>query len=61
MIEDSYGNRTRGIAFNSVNQDIGNFLDSSSGETVDLIAILRKNEWNNEVSIQLQIEDIIIS
>ena len=61
MIEDSYGNRTRGIAFNSVNQDIGNFLDSFSGENVDLITILQKNEWNNEISVQLQIEDIISS
>ena len=61
LIEDNYGNKTKGIVFNSVNHDLGNFLDSFSGESVDLVATLRRNTWNNEISIQLQVEDIIVN
>ena len=61
LIEDNYGNKTKGIVFNSVNHDLGNFLDSFSGESIDLVATLRRNTWNNEISIQLQVEDIIVS
>ena len=61
LIEDNYGNKTKGIVFNSVNHDLGNFLDSFSGESIDLIATLRRNTWNNEISIQLQVEDIIVN
>ena len=53
--------KTKGIVFNSVNHDLGNFLDSFSGESIDLVATLRRNTWNNEISIQLQVEDIIVS
>ena len=52
LIEDDYGNKTKGIVFNSVNHDLGNFLDSFSGESIDLVATLRRNTWNNEISIQ---------
>ena len=61
LIEDNYGNKTKGIVFNSVNHDLGNFLDSFSGESIDLVATLRRNTWNNEISIQLQVEDIIVN
>ena len=47
--------------FNSVNHDLGNFLERFSGESIDLIATLRRNTWNNEISIQLQVEDIIVN
>ena len=61
LIEDNYGNKTKGIVFNSVNHDLGNFLDGFSGESIDLVATLRRNTWNNEISIQLQVEDIIVN
>ena len=61
LIEDFYGNKIRGIAFNSANQDIGNFLDRYSGENVDLVVTLKRNEWNKEISVQLQVEDIIVN
>ena len=61
LIEDFYGNKIRGIAFNSANQDIGNFLDRYSGENVDLVVTIKRNEWNKEISVQLQVEDIIVN
>ncbi len=61
LIEDDFGNKTRGIAFNSVNHNLGNFFENFSGESVDLVVTLNKNSWNNEVSIQVQVEDIIVN
>ena len=61
VIQDIYGNRARGIVFNSVNHDLGKFFINYSGENVDLIIVLKKNEWNGDVSIQVQVEDIIVN
>ena len=61
VIQDIYGNRARGIVFNSVNHDLGKFFMNYSGENVDLILVLKKNEWNGDVSIQVQVEDIIVN
>ena len=32
LIEDDYGNRIRGIIFNSVNQELGKFLENFLGK-----------------------------
>ena len=61
LIEDDYGNRIRGIIFNSVNQELGNFLENFSGENINLVVTLKRNDWNGEATIQLQVEDIIVN
>ena len=61
IVEDFFGNKIRGIIFNSVNNNLGNFFERFSGESVDLIVTLKRNDWNGEVSTQLQVEDIISS
>ena len=61
LIEDDYGNKVKGIAFNSVNQELGDFFQNFTGEHVDMVITLRKNVWNGEVSIQVQVEDILVN
>ena len=59
VISDTYGNKIKGIAFNTVNQDLGNFFQGFSDEIVDIIVTLKDNFWGGERSIQIQVEDVV--
>ena len=61
VISDAFGNKIKGIAFNTVNEDLGKFFQEFTGETVDMIVTLKDNFWGGERTIQVQIEDIIKS
>ena len=61
VITDAFGNKIKGIAFNTVNEDMGNFFQDFSGEIVDIVVTLKDNFWGGERTIQVQIEDIIKS
>ncbi|MBF92136.1 MAG: single-stranded-DNA-specific exonuclease RecJ [Rickettsiales bacterium] len=60
FIEDQFGNRKKGIAFNAFDYDLGQIIESRGKEGIDLIVTLRINNWNDQESIELQIEDALI-
>ena len=45
IITDAFGNKIKGIAFNTVNEDMGNFFQDFSGEIVDIVVTLKDNFW----------------
>ena len=59
VIEDIYGNSFKGISFNALKNNIYETLLSSTDSTYDAIVVIKKNVWNGDVNLQLQIEDIV--
>ncbi len=60
FIEDQYGNRKKGIAFNAFDYDLGDVIENTGQEGIDLIVTLKMNNWNDMNTIELQIEDALI-
>ncbi|PPR43772.1 MAG: Single-stranded-DNA-specific exonuclease RecJ [Alphaproteobacteria bacterium MarineAlpha8_Bin1] len=60
FIEDQYGNRKKGIAFNAFDYDLGDVIENTGHEGIDLIVTLKINNWNDKSAIELQIEDVLI-
>ncbi len=56
-VSTSKPRRIRGMAFRSADTELGNFLLSSIGKTVNLIGMLNINQWQGNETAELIIED----
>ena len=58
FVEDSTGNRLKGIFFGAYDAGVGQKLERYNGE-IDLIVTIKLNNWNGEENLEIQIEDVI--
>jgi len=59
ILKPKVGRSIKGISFNSFNTSIGNYLVSYK-KTINVIAQINENIWNNKKSILLNVKDILI-
>jgi single-stranded-DNA-specific exonuclease len=58
-LEDSYGNRIKGIAFNSLGTKLGNLIETCDSN-VSVIVSLTINRWAGNETVELLVEDMIV-
>ena len=59
ILKSESGVSLKGICFNCLNTDLGNYLLSYK-KKIKIIAQINENIWNNKKSIQLNIKDLIL-
>ena len=59
IIKPRIGSTIKSICFNSINNKIGEYLLSYK-DTINIIAQIQENIWNNKKTVQLNIKDIIL-
>ena len=60
FLSDIYGNVVKAIAFKVFDNKIGKLLMDNNGKLLGIIGTVNENKWNGQLSIQIQIEDILV-
>ena len=55
------GSTIKTISFNSVNNDLGQFLLNNRSNTFDIVGKLSLNEWKGEKNVEFIIDDISVN
>ena len=60
FLSDIYGNIVKAIAFNAYDNKIRKLLMDNNGKLLCIIGTVNENKWNGQLSIQIQIEDVLV-
>lgn len=60
FLSDIFGNVVKAIAFKAFDNNLGKILMDNNGKLITVIGMINENEWNGEINLQIQIEDILI-
>ena len=60
-IEDFYGNKFKSISFGAVQNGLFQYVQDFGSSGVDVIVKIKKKVWKDEMFIELQIEDVVLS
>ena len=60
FLSDIYGNVVKAIAFKVFDNKIRKLLMDNNGKLLGIIGTVNENKWNGQLSIQIQIEDILV-
>ena len=61
ILEGKDGSNLKSIAFNVINNEIGQYLLSKNNKTINLAGKLSLNEWRGEKNVEFIIDDISVN